>query len=89
MFQRLAAALLFSLLLGAGGQVAQANVPLVPTTTGTSIMAAQPTLLAQYNDDSSGGSTRVRTRGVGKLIYLAIAVVVGVGGWIVRKIKGE
>jgi hypothetical protein len=87
MFQRLAAALLFALLVGISGQAAQAATPLTPTTAGPSIVAAQPTVLAQ--EDSSGGSTRVRTRGIGKLIVLVIAGVVGVGGWIIRKIKGE
>lgn len=89
MFQRLAAALLFGLVIGVSGQAAQAAAPLVPTTAGTSIVSAQPTVLAQYNDDSSSGSTRVRTRGIGKLIVLVIAGVVGVGGWIIRKIRGE
>ena len=87
MFQRLAAALLFGLLIGISGQVAQAAAPLAPTTVGPSIVAAQPTVLAQ--EDSSSGSTRVRTRGIGKLIVLVIAGVVGVGGWIIRKVRGE
>lgn len=87
MFQRLAATLLFGLLIGVGGQAVQAAAPLAPTAAGPNIVAAQPTVLAQ--EDSSGGSTRVRTRGIGRLIALGVAVVVGVGGWVLRKIQGE
>ncbi|MGB7347333.1 MAG: hypothetical protein WBD20_24135 [Pirellulaceae bacterium] len=40
-------------------------------------------------DQQRSSSTRVRTRGIGKLIGLVIAVVLGIGGWIASKLGGD
>jgi len=47
--------------------------------------------LAQYNSDesSSGGSTRVRTRGMGKLIGLVIAGVIALGSFVMKMFRGN
>ena len=44
--------------------------------------------LAQDDSDNSGG-TRIRGRSVGKLIGLAVAVVVGIGSFIMKMFRGE
>ena len=44
--------------------------------------------LAQDDSDSSGG-TRIRGRSVGKLIGLAVAVVIGIGSFIMKMFRGE
>jgi hypothetical protein len=47
--------------------------------------------LAQYNSDdsSSGGSTRVRSRGMGKLIGLAIAGIIALGSFVMKMFRGN
>jgi|GEM_PF-4111734 hypothetical protein len=44
--------------------------------------------LAQDDSDNSGG-TRIRGRSVGKLIGLAVAVVIGIGSFIMKMFRGE
>ena len=44
--------------------------------------------LAQDDSDNSGG-TRIRGRSVGKLIGLVIAVVIGIGSFIMKMFRGE
>ena len=44
--------------------------------------------LAQDDTDNSGG-TRIRGRSVGKLIGLAVAVVIGIGSFIMKMFRGE
>lgn len=44
--------------------------------------------LAQDDSDNSGG-TRIRGRSITRLIGLAIAVVVGIGSFIMKMFRGE
>lgn len=44
--------------------------------------------LAQDDSDNAGG-TRIRGRSVGKLIGLAVAVVIGIGSFIMKMFRGE
>lgn len=44
--------------------------------------------LAQDDSDDSGG-TRIRGRSIGKLIGLAVAVVVGIGSFIMKMFRGD
>lgn len=44
--------------------------------------------LAQDDSDNSGG-TRIRGRSFGKLIGLAVAVVIGIGSFIMKMFRGE
>lgn len=49
------------------------------------------TTLAQYDSDSqsSSGSTRIRTRGIGKLIGLVIAGIIGLFSFVVKLFRGN
>ena len=44
--------------------------------------------LAQDDSDNAGG-TRIRGRSVGKLIGLAVAVVIGIGSFIMKMFRGK
>ena len=45
--------------------------------------------LAQDDSDGSSGSTRVRTRGVGRLIGLAIAGIIALGSFVMKLFRGQ
>jgi hypothetical protein len=87
MFQRVTAVRALSkalacCVLGAGLLVALPSFS-APAQAASSLTLAQAT--QQKQDSSSYRSSR----GTRKLIALAVAGVVGVGGWIVNKIRGE
>jgi hypothetical protein len=54
--------------------------------------AATPSVVAQYStqrQDEPSGNTRTRTRGTGRLIGAAVVGVLVVGGFVIRKMRGE
>lgn len=50
---------------------------------------ALPTLAQASDDSSSGGSTRVRTRGIGKLIGLVVVGLLAAGKFIIGMFTGK
>ncbi len=58
------------------------------------VAASPPNLLAQYSSqaqqesDGSSSRTRVRPRGLFKIIGLGAVAVIAVGGFIYKKVKG-
>lgn len=76
-------------------KISAAEVPVAMSRlNGTSAISIQtPSILAQaYSDSSnssSSGSTRVRTRGLGKVIGLAIAGIVALGSFVVKLFRGR
>lgn len=63
----------------------------VPLGDVSSVSFKSATTLAQYDSDSqsSSGSTRIRTRGLGKLIGLVIAGIVGLVGFVIKLFRGN
>ena len=57
----------------------------------SSVSFRSATALAQYDSDSqsSSGSTRVRTRGLGKLIGLVVAGIVGLFSFVFKLFRGN
>ena len=57
--------------------------------------ASEPAaMLAQYSSQDDDSKSNRRTtyrsnRGMGRLIGLGVVAVLGIGGWILRKMRGE
>lgn len=62
---------------------ADAVVSIDMADAGSYVMLAQ-----DDSDSSSSGSTRVRTRGMGKLIGLVIAGIIGLASFIMKMFRG-
>ena len=55
---------------------------------GSQSIVSTMTTFAQTSDDNSGGSTRVRTRGIGKLIGLVVVGVLALGRFVFKLFRG-
>ncbi len=86
---RAAWAMAATLVMACGAEAARAEVP----ATAATIASRTPLVLAQQDrsQNQSSSSSRVRTRGVAKLVKLGIGgvvLLVAGGAWVAKKMSG-